>query len=99
MILQKWNWSKHTYEDYEVPNNWVCKCYSDDMNEIVNCPHCGEQITFGESYTSMEIHTDLGFGYAVCLECYTEEWIRRDESQIRRIMGDEKDVCSKTKES
>ncbi len=82
MILQKWNWSKHTYEDYEVPNNWVCKCYSDDMNEIVNCPHCGEQITFGESYTSMEIHTDLGFGYAVCGDCYDKEWNRRKDGEI-----------------
>lgn len=81
MILQKWNWDKHKYEDYEVPKDWVCKCYSDDMSEIVNCPHCGKQIRFGEGLTSTEIHTELGFGYAVCEDCYDEEWIRRQKAK------------------
>ena len=77
MILQKWNWDKREYEDYEVPKDWVCKCYSDDMSEIVNCPHCGKQIRFGDCYTSMEIHTKSGFGYSVCENCYENEWKRR----------------------
>lgn len=77
MILQKWNYNKHAYENYEVPDNWICKCYSNNMDEIVNCPHCGKQITFCEGYTSMEIHTDLGFGYAVCEECHNKEFERK----------------------
>lgn len=99
MILQKWNWDKREYEDCEVPDDWNCKVYSEDMDEIVNCAHCGKKMRFGDCYTSVEIHTGVGFGYAVCLECYTEEWIRRDESQMRRIMGDEENVGSKAKES
>lgn len=80
MILQKWNWNKHAYEDLEVPDNWVCKCYSDDMTEVVNCLHCGKNITFGKSFTSMEIHTKMGLGYAVCEECYDKECKRRQAS-------------------
>ena len=79
MILQKWDWNRHAYEDLEVPKDWICKCYSDDMDEVVNCPHCGKKIKFGESLTSMEIHTELGFGYAVCEDCYDKEWDRRKD--------------------
>lgn len=99
MILQKWNWDKREYEDYEVPKKWNCKFYCASDIEVVNCPYCGKEILFGDSYTSMEIHTKAGWGYAVCKDCSDEEWKRRDESHKRRTMGDEKDVCSKTKES
>lgn len=99
MILQKWNWDKREYEDCEIPDDWSCKVYSEDMDEIVNCAHCGKKIRFGEGYTSMEIHTKAGWGYVVCKDCYAEEWERRDESHKHRIMGDEEDVGSRTKES
>lgn len=78
MILRKWNYDTHKYDDYEIPKDWNVKTYSDDMDEIVNCPHCGKQIKFGDGYTSMEIHTSVGFGYCVCHECYYDkEWVRR----------------------
>lgn len=98
MILQKWNWDKREYEDCEIPDDWNCKVYSEDMDEIVNCAHCGKKIRFGEGYISVEIHNKAGWGYAVCKDCYAEEWERRDESHKRRIMGDEEDVGSRTKE-
>lgn len=79
MILQKWNGMKHTYEDYEIPSDWICKTYSNDMDEIVNCPHCGKELRFGETYTSKEIHTAIGFGYGVCHDCYEQEWARKEE--------------------
>lgn len=77
MILKKWNYEKLKYEPIEVPDDWNCITYSDDMKEVVNCPHCGKKIFFGETYTSKEIHTNLGFGYGVCEKCYEEEWERR----------------------
>ena len=58
---------------YGVPDEWNVKSYSDDMDEIVNCPHCGKEVTFGSCYTSREIHTPNGFGYAVCEKCYDME--------------------------
>lgn len=31
---------------YGVPDDWNVKSYSDDMDEIVNCPHCGKKSNF-----------------------------------------------------
>lgn len=81
MILQKWNYEKREYEDYEVPKDWFCKYYCASMIETVNCAHCGKVILFGDSYTSMEIHTKAGWGYAVCSDCYADEWIRRQKAK------------------
>lgn len=78
MILRKWNYKTHKYEPYEIPDNWNCKTYSINMEEIINCPHCGRKLKFGDSYTSLEIHTDMGFGYGVCEKCYQNEWTRRN---------------------
>lgn len=77
MKLKKWNYKKHIYEDYEVSNEWNCKTYSTNMIEMVNCPHCGRLLPYGETYTSMQIHTELGFGYGVCEECYEQEMNQR----------------------
>ena len=81
MILNKWNYEKHAYEEHEIPSDWKCITYSPDMEEIVNCPHCGEEIKVGDSYTSMEFHTPYGFGYLVCRKCYDEEFKRRMENE------------------
>ena len=60
-----------------MPSDWHCSIYENDMNKIVNCAHCGKEIEYGETYCSIEIHTAIGFGYAVCGECYNEEKGRR----------------------
>lgn len=70
MTLRKWNYEKREYEPYEIPNDWDVKTYSEDMDEMVTCPHCGKDFCFGDGYTSHEIHTEHGFGYTVCEECY-----------------------------
>lgn len=72
-FLNRWNYETQEYDPYGVPDDWNVKSYSDDMNEIVNCPHCGRKVTFGSCYTSKEIHTAGGFGYAVCENCYNIE--------------------------
>ena len=77
MQLQKWNYTKHIYEPYTVNDNWNCKTYSEDMNELINCPHCGKQLKIGDTYASLEIHTEHGLGYGVCEKCYKKELLRR----------------------
>lgn len=79
MKMLKWNNEKGKYELYDVPADWQCKLYEDDMNQKINCASCGKEIRFGECYTSMEIHNVWGFGYAVCPECYQKEIERRFE--------------------
>ena len=76
MTLKKWNWKTREYDPYEIPDDWNVKTYSNDMDEIVNCPHCGRKVAFGDCYTSREIHTEHGFGYCVCGDCYAREWER-----------------------
>ena len=76
MLLKKWNWKTREYDPYEIPDDWNVKTYSNDMGEIVNCPHCGREVEFGDTYTSREIHTEHGFGYSVCEVCYAREWER-----------------------
>ena len=77
MILNRWNCEKHIYEPYKVPDEWKCLTFERDLNEEVNCPHCGRVIKFGDSYTSLEFHTEAGFGFTVCEKCYEKEWERR----------------------
>ena len=77
--LRRWNYNKQTYESYNAPNELKVKSYSDDMDEIISCALCGRPVRFGDCYTSKEIHTPHGFGYAVCGDCYFGERVREEE--------------------
>lgn len=79
MILKKWNYEKHKYLDYEVPNEWRVSLFESDMNTLVNCPHCGNKIKFSDTYTSLEFHNWAGLGFAVCEKCYNKEWEKREK--------------------
>lgn len=51
------------------------------MDKIVACAQCGRKMLFGDGYTSRQIHTRQGFGYAVCEQCYDKEWKEKEENQ------------------
>lgn len=72
MKLRKWNYKTKTYKFVVVPDGNY-KVYSDDMDEIVNCPHCHKEFKFGNGYTSRVFHNEYGLAYAVCPECYKKE--------------------------
>ena len=78
MQLKKWNNKTAVYDDYNVLDEWKVKTYSGDMEEIINCAQCGKEVKVGETYTSLEVHTEVGFGYLVCPQCYEQEHKRRD---------------------
>lgn len=88
--ILRWNYDKQAYELYMIPSTWSVKSYSNDMDEIVNCACCGRPMTYGSCYTSKEIHTPHGFGYAVCGDCYfgervrEEEWRKREQAKSER---------------
>ena len=75
--LRRWNWKTHEYEDFEVPENRLTKTYALDMDTHIDCASCGVGVAYGLTYTSMEIHTEMGIGYCVCQECHEEECKRR----------------------
>ena len=86
-VYKKWNYGTHKYDDYLVPDHINLSVYEEDMDKIVNCCQCFRLMKFGEGYTSMEVHTNMGFGYCVCSDCYQKEWERRrnDENQTNGI--------------
>ena len=77
MLAIKWNWKKDDYETYRIPLDWNCKLYSDNMNEKINCVQCGKIIKYGDSYSSLEIHNEVGLAYPICEKCYEKEWRNR----------------------
>ena len=78
MKARKWNPKTREYHDYELPDG-AC-LYSDDMDKEIACAKCGQKMTFGDGYTSRQIHTEYGFGYAVCEKCYEKEWKEEREN-------------------
>lgn len=53
-----WNYETQEYDPYGVPDEWNIKSYSDDMDEIVNCPHCEKKSNFWQLlYKQRNPHT------------------------------------------
>jgi len=74
----KWNCNLHRYETCEIPEG--ASIYETDLSTPIECAACGKEIPYGESYTSMEIHTPSGLGYGVCHDCYLREIRRREDN-------------------
>ena len=94
MLLRKWNYDIHEYEPYSVPDEWDCRYSGFDMEEVINCCQCGKEVTFGECYSSQEVHSLMGFGYMVCEECHEVEmklrlkdWKVQNERNKVQIVG------------
>lgn len=81
MLLRKWNYEKHEYEPYNVPDEWECTWYGTDLSKMINCCQCGKETTLGYSYSSLEVHTLVGFGYMVCENCHDVEVERKLSEQ------------------
>lgn len=74
--LRRWDYESHTYKPYEIPAIWNTPLYSEDMKEVINCASCGDVLTLGKSYTSLEIRNSYGLGFPVCMKCFNEEMER-----------------------
>lgn len=73
MYIEKWNAKTSLYDPHYIPPEWNVSCYESDMSTIVNCPACGKELLYADSYTSRIFHSKFGFGYAVCEACYGKE--------------------------
>lgn len=72
---RKWDFEGHECRPYEIPDDWFCVLNLFNMDTIINCASCGKKLAFGDSYTSRSIHNDCGFGYAICADCMTKEYM------------------------
>lgn len=75
--IRKWDYETHSYRKYGVPKDWTISCCCADMSQHINCAGCGKVLPYGETFTSLELHTKSGIGYGVCKECNEKEWERR----------------------
>lgn len=73
-MLSRWSPERHKYEPYGIPPEWIVTNYETDMDAHINCAACEALVTYGETYTSLQIHAlPSGFGYAVCAICHEAE--------------------------
>lgn len=71
LSVLRWIPKKHKNKKYRLPVG-SCLC-CDDMDKVVSCASCGQKVKYGDCYTSRQIHTEFGIGFAVCSECYEKE--------------------------
>lgn len=83
MKINRWDFITKKYEPSTIPDSWVSKPFSKDMNEMIHCVACGKTIERGESLSSLELHSDMGIGYPVCADCYRQEMLRRLQAMKR----------------
>ena len=79
--MEKFDWKTREYHEYNIPEDWYCSLYENDMERIVNCAECGKEVPYSTTYVSLAIHNVMGFGYAVCPECYKKEWEARRQAE------------------
>lgn len=73
-VAQKWNPYHRKYRPYVLPEDELkCSLLEDSAERIIACAGCGRPVKFGESFTSLEIHTESGFGFMVCPICLNQE--------------------------
>ena len=86
--MERFDYVTRTYKPHIIPAHWHCPIISDNMDEGINCTSCGEKLTYGESYTSIEIHNQIGLGYPVCRKCYDVENQRRRDDFANHVKDD-----------
>ena len=70
--VRKWNYDTKEYDPY-TPEPGTYVLLTRDMDLPINCMSCAKDMVFGKGYTSKVFHTQVGFGYPVCEQCYEKE--------------------------
>ena len=61
--IPRYNRLLHQYVDVKIPDDWYVSIFEQDMDKLVKCAQCGQEIRYGKGYTSQEYHeTVFGFG-------------------------------------
>ncbi len=72
MTALKWNYDAQEYDPYELPEGVELHPTANLTDKIV-CASCGKSILYRNSYNSLEIHNEGGFGYLICAKCADKE--------------------------
>lgn len=78
MKVNRWNYKTHSYDEFEIDTDFFkVGIWFNNINEEINCVCCKRPVRYGDTYTSLEWHDNIGFGYCVCEECYDREHAMR----------------------
>lgn len=77
MSVKKYNFELKKYVEYSLPKGAIL--YSNIDNLYINCANCGKALNHKDSYTSLTIHNNFGFGYCICQDCYKQEIIEKNK--------------------
>ena len=84
-VAERWDPYHGKYRPYLLPEDELkCSLLEDRMDKVIACAGCGKPVKFGESFTSLEIHTESGFGFMVCPMCIDQETERARDAEAMR---------------
>lgn len=84
-VAKRWNPYHGKCRPYVLPEDKLkCSLLEERMDKVIACAGCGKPIKFGESFTSLEIHTESGFGFMVCPMCIDQETERARAAEAMR---------------
>lgn len=69
MIVHRYNIVNGKYSEATIPNGWNVVTNAED-DTTINCIHCGQQISFKESFESKRYKDEHGRSYRECSTCY-----------------------------
>lgn len=99
--IDRWDHNTKKYEPVEIPDDWNVATFSSDLDEEVNCVHCGKPLPYGDSYCSRRYHDKYGMGYAECEDCYEEQL--KDEFGSKDVEACDKvtasDICYRDRDN
>lgn len=84
-VAGKWDPYHGKYRPYVLPEDELkCSLLEDRMDKVIACAGCGRPVKFEDAYTSLEIHTETGFGFSVCPNCHAGEIKRAKDAEAMR---------------
>ncbi|HFD1725285.1 TPA: hypothetical protein QFM54_001858 [Enterococcus faecium] len=82
MLGKKWNHLTSKYEAIILPDK--ATKYSSDLDSLIECAQCKNEIKYSDAYSSLRIQDELGFGFMVCRECMEIELTEEAENKKRK---------------
>ena len=79
ITMRKWNFPLHEYEI--VKNEWSL-ILAPPESTTTRCANCKESLLVDISYSSIQWHNNVGFGFPVCEKCHDAEFKLREKHPI-----------------
>ena len=78
VMMRRWDPGACAYQPWTEPADRMPVLSCDDGDADIWCARCHRSVQYGATYTSLQIHSSGGFGYAVCPECHDAEILEEE---------------------